>query len=147
MLPSAAPFALNAHVTQLFGDTHQRYTALGLLGHNGVDFALPLHTPLYAVVDGEVVEVGNDPYGFGFYVKMRTTDGEDWLQAHMEHYHLPEPGEWLAAGAPIGFSGSSGMSTGPHVHIGYRPQWWVRSGGYAGYADPYPYLLPLFATA
>lgn len=136
------PFDGEQPLTQSFGVVHQRYTHLGLRGHNGVDFGLPLHTRLLAPADGEAVEVGYDPGGFGYYVKLRTPSGEDWLLAHLEHYHLPEPGEWLAEGAHLGFSGSSGMSTGPHLHFGYRPQWWVRGWPYDGYVDPLSAVEP-----
>lgn len=130
------PFEGSYPLTQAFGVVHPRYTALGLAGHNGVDYGLPLGTPLLAPGSGEVWEVEYDPAGFGYYVKLRTPEGEDWLLAHMGLHHLPRPGEWVAEGGVVGFSGNSGMSTGPHVHLGYRPQWWVRGWPYNGYVDP-----------
>ena len=136
------PFEGERAISQYFATRHPRYTALGLLGHNGIDFELPLATEVLAPADGEAVEVAYDPSGYGYYVKLRTPEGEDWLLAHLLFWHLPMPGEWLAEGARVGFSGNSGMSTGPHLHLGYRPDWRNRGGGYSGYVDPLPFLDP-----
>lgn len=134
------PFDGEYAVSQGFGARHPRYTALGLLGHNGVDFALPLGTEVLAPDDGEVIEVEYAPAGFGYYVKLRTPAGADWLLAHLDFLELPRPGRWIAAGAVVGLSGSTGMSTGPHLHLGYRPEWWVRGWPYDGYVDPLPFI-------
>jgi murein DD-endopeptidase MepM/ murein hydrolase activator NlpD len=69
-------------------------------------------------------------------VKLRTEAGEDYLLAHLLPYDLPRPGTWLAVGARVGWSGSSGNSTGPHLHAGYRPVHYVRGWPYNGYTDP-----------
>lgn len=147
MTAQHVPFTEQEVVTQVFGATHPRYTALRLAGHNGVDFALPLGTEVLSVEDAECWEVEYDPAGFGYYVKTRTEAGAEWLYAHLQMWELPRPGTWLPAGAHIGWSGSTGMSTGPHLHLGWRPRWWERGGGYVGYADPLPQLQTLFATS
>lgn len=136
------PFDGEYAVTQDFGTLHPRYTALGLAGHNGVDFGLPDGTPVLAPADGECIEVGYDPEGYGYYVKLRTPNGEDWLMAHQHMWQLPRPGQWCPEGSPVGFSDNTGMSTGPHLHVGYRPAWWVRGWPYNGYVDPLPVLVP-----
>lgn len=128
-------------ISQLFGSRPEYYGQFGLAGHEGVDVAMPVGTRLRALVDGEVVEVGLNTSAYGFYVKLRTPAGEDWLWAHMEPYELPRPGTWLPAGAPLGLSGSSGRIQGVHLHIAYRPMHWVRGWPYNGFADPLP-LLP-----
>jgi murein DD-endopeptidase MepM/ murein hydrolase activator NlpD len=130
-------------ISQPFGRPDPRYSALGLLGHNGVDYAVPDDTRIVCVEDGEVWESAYDPDGYGFYVKVRTPGGSDWLYAHLHPWDLPHPGTWLPAGAPVGWSNNTGMSTGPHLHLGYRPQWWVRGWPYDGYADPLPRLAQL----
>jgi len=130
------PFEAAYVISQPFGAVHPRYTALGLAGHNGVDFAIPDGTPVLAPDDGECVESDYDPTGFGYYVKLRTPGGADWLLAHLHHWHMPRPGEWLALGALLGYSDNTGMSTGPHLHLGYRPEWWRRGWPYNGYVDP-----------
>lgn len=136
----SSPFAEAQPITQAFGERHQRYYSLGLAGHNGVDYGCPLNTDVLAVEAGEVWESAFDPNGYGYYVKLRTEGGSDWLYAHLQHYHMPAPGEWIGEGARVGISGTSGMSTGPHLHLGYRPYWWVRGGPFDGYADPQPLL-------
>lgn len=130
------PFAQRQDISQRFGAKHPRYTAFGLAGHNGLDFAVPVGTEVLAVESGEVWESAFDPDGFGYYVKVRTPEGADWLYAHLTHWQMPRPGRWVGVGDVVGISGNSGMSTGPHLHLGYRPEWWVRGFPFDGYADP-----------
>lgn len=130
------PFRDAQPITQLFGVAHPRYTALGIAGHNGIDFGVPVGTEVIAVESGEVWEVEYRPEGFGYYVKVRTEAGADWLYAHNSLWHLPRPGEWVGEGAVIALTGTSGLSTGPHLHLGYRPLWWVRGWPFEGYVDP-----------
>lgn len=130
------PFDGHFRVTQHFGMPHLRYTALGLQGHNGTDFAVPIDTPIVAPADGEVVESSYDEPGFGFYVKIRTPLGEDWLVAHLQPWELPRPGTWVAEGHRLGYADNTGMSTGVHLHLGYRPLFWERGWPYNGYTDP-----------
>jgi murein DD-endopeptidase len=130
------PFRRVHPITQPFGVPHRRYSDLGLAGHNGIDFGVPVGTEVLACESGEVIESAFAPGGFGYYVKIRTEEGADWLYAHLTHWHMPQPGEWVGEGAVIGLSGSSGMSTGPHLHLGWRPQWWRRGPPFDGYANP-----------
>lgn len=130
------PFDGDYPITQAFGVPHPRYTALGLAGHNGVDFGVPDGTPVLAPSSGEAIEVSYDPAGFGYYVKLRTPDGEDWLLAHLHPWMLPRPGTWCPEGSLVGYSNNSGLSTGPHLHLGYRAEWWRRGWPYNGYVEP-----------
>lgn len=134
------PFHETQIISQRFGEPHPRYTQLGLAGHNGMDFAVPAGTEVLAIDSGECLESGFMPNGFGYYVKIRTPGGADWLYAHLTHWKMPRPGEWVGKGAVVGISGNTGMSTGPHLHLGYRPKWWVRGWPYDGYANPEPHL-------
>jgi len=129
-------------ISQGFGVNAGYYSRFGLAGHEGIDIAMPAGTELFAPASGEVVEVGLNVGSYGYYVKLRTEAGEDYLLAHMLPYDLPRPGTWLATGARLGWSGSSGNSTGPHLHAGYRPVHWTRGWPYNGWADPYPQLVP-----
>ena len=128
-------------ITQLFGENAAAYARFGLLGHNGVDVAMPVGTPLLAPADGIVVETALDAAGYGWYVKLRTAGGADWLLGHMASAPDLEIGQAVSAGDQLGISGNSGNSTGPHCHVGYRPDDAYRGGGYGGYVDPLPYLI------
>lgn len=128
-------------ITQLFGENPAAYARFGLSGHNGVDLAVPVGTPLRALVDAMLVEAAFDAGGYGNYVKLRTASGADWLYGHLDQPTELEIGQAVSAGDVVGVSGNSGNSTGPHCHVGYRPDDAYRGGGYGGYVDPLPYLL------
>lgn len=125
-------------VTQLFGVNPQDYTLFHLAGHNGLDVGLPLWTRVYAPVDGVIAEVDYDAGGYGNYIKITTPDQQDWLLAHLSTTYDTQPGDEVVAGTPIGESGNTGNSTGPHLHIGWRI--WnlplYRGWPFNGYVDP-----------
>ena len=127
-------------ITQGFGANPTFYRDFDLAGHEGVDIGCPVGTRVRSVGDLTVVEVGLNTGAYGYYVKARSGSGEDFLWAHLLPYDLPRPGSVRLAGEQVGWSGSSGRSTGPHLHIGYRPHWWVRGGPYDGYTDPLPHF-------
>lgn len=128
-------------ITQLFGEHPAAYARFGLAGHNGVDLAMPVGTPLLSPADAVLVEAAYDATGYGWYVKLRTPAGADWLLGHMDGPTGLAVGQAVAAGDELGQSGNSGNSTGPHCHVGYRPDDAYRGGGYGGYVDPLPYLI------
>ncbi|GLR07328.1 murein DD-endopeptidase MepM [Mixta theicola] len=82
--------------------------------HKGVDFAVPIGTPVLAVGDGEVVQAKRSA-GAGNYVAIR--HGRQYMTRymHMEKL-LVKPGDKVKRGDRIGLSGSTGRSTGPHLH-------------------------------
>ena len=84
--------------------------------HNGVDMAAPLGTPIYAAKAGKVTAVG---YGsdMGNYVSINHGDGFASIYMHMTHY-IVSAGTYVNAGQVIGYVGSTGLSTGPHLHFG-----------------------------
>ena len=84
--------------------------------HNGVDMAAPLGTPIYAAKAGKVTAVG---YGsdMGNYVSINHGDGFASIYMHMTHY-IVSTGTYVNAGQVIGYVGSTGLSTGPHLHFG-----------------------------
>lgn len=88
--------------------------------HAGIDIAIPVGTPLYAVADGVVVKaVGDQTHSrqsWGNYVKIRHEGDNYSLYAHM-HQVLVKEGEQVKQGQLIGYSGNSGNSTGPHLHF------------------------------
>ena len=85
------------------------------------DIAAPLGAPLYALADGIVLSVVDDGRcGTGFV--LQTLDGLEWVYCHLS-YRDPGLGEGLlvSAGQWVGLVGSTGHSTGPHLHLGLRP--------------------------
>ena len=86
--------------------------------HSGVDRAAPAGTPIHAAAAGTAT-VAWDPNGYGLYVIVLHGGGISTLYGHMESTPLVS-GDSVAAGAEIGRVGSTGLSTGPHVHFEVR---------------------------
>lgn len=83
--------------------------------HKGVDFAIPLGTPVLAVGDGEVI-VAKRSGGAGNYVAVR--HGRQYMTRYMHMKKLlVKPGDKVKRGERIGLSGNTGRSTGPHLHF------------------------------
>jgi murein DD-endopeptidase MepM/ murein hydrolase activator NlpD len=84
--------------------------------HTGVDWAAPAGTPILAAGDGTVERVGREG-GYGNYVRLRHANGFATAYGHMLRYAPGmEAGARVKQGQIIGFVGSTGMSTGPHLH-------------------------------
>jgi murein DD-endopeptidase MepM/ murein hydrolase activator NlpD len=110
------------------------------LPHYGVDFGVPIGTPVYANRDGMVSEAGWDTTGFGNVVKQQIGNVE-LIYGHNSAL-VVHAGEMVQAGQLIAYSGESGHATGPHCHFQ------VNIGGdYNAYAvDPWPYLTGAVGT-
>ena len=85
--------------------------------HNGVDMAAPQGTPIYAAKSGKVTKTAFQAGGAGYYVTINHGDGFTSVYMHMTHY-IVSPGTYVNAGQVIGYVGSTGGSTGPHLHFG-----------------------------
>lgn len=102
--------------------------------HTGVDIPAPTGTPIRAPVTGTITTVGWDPQGFGNYTVLTTSAGLQLWFGHQSQINVRQ-GDSVQAGAIIGQVGSTGNSTGPHLHFGvWDPQW-------NSFVDPEPYLL------
>ncbi|MFA7000212.1 MAG: M23 family metallopeptidase [Candidatus Paceibacterota bacterium] len=88
---------------------------------NAYDFAAPKGTPIYAIQDGTVLIADGAGYngGYGKYVVVNFNDGGQAIFGHMNKV-TAFVGETVQKGDVIGYVGSTGRSTGNHVHIGYR---------------------------
>jgi murein DD-endopeptidase MepM/ murein hydrolase activator NlpD len=87
--------------------------------HTGVDFAVPVGTPVLAVADGKIENASwGKAYGKQIVQKV---DGGWVIYAHLNALRV-KPGAKVKKGQIIGESGNSGNSTGPHLHFEYRDQ-------------------------
>jgi murein DD-endopeptidase MepM/ murein hydrolase activator NlpD len=84
--------------------------------HTGVDWAAPYGTPIFASGNGAVDKVGWEG-GYGKYVRVKHNNGYETAYGHMSAFARGiEPGKRIRQGQVIGFVGSTGLSTGAHVH-------------------------------
>lgn len=98
--------------------------------HTGVDLPLPTGTPVYAAFDGRV-RVSMYNRGYGNVVVVRHASGLETTYAHLKERNV-QAGDYVSAGDVIGLGGSTGRSTGPHLHFETRyegfafdPQWLI----------------------
>lgn len=88
--------------------------------HRGIDVAGPTGTPIVAAASGEVVSAGWNSGGFGNLVDIRHADGSVTRYAHNSKV-LVRKGQWVEQGERISLMGSTGYSTGPHLHFEVHP--------------------------
>ncbi|MGN1304584.1 MAG: peptidoglycan DD-metalloendopeptidase family protein [Oscillospiraceae bacterium] len=100
-------------------------------GHKGIDIAAPYGTPIYAAAAGTVTRAANKYDGYGNSVIIANDDGNVTMYAHMSSIAISY-GEYVVKGQLIGYVGSTGYSTGNHLHFE------IRSNGY--YLDPTDYV-------
>ena len=84
--------------------------------HGGVDLAGPEGTPIYATRSGYVYRSGYTEYN-GYYVGVDHGDGFASAYLHLMTYAIVSVGEYVSQGQVIGYMGSTGISTGPHLHF------------------------------
>lgn len=144
--PAQLAWPLNGVITQGFGETGVAVEPALTIGgvtyphfHTGLDISSALGTPVRAAADGVVALAGAQTdelghlVGYGNYVVIAHGGNMITLYGHLEQL-LVRPGEAVHTGDPIGLEGSTGNSTGPHVHFE------VRIGGVV--TDPTTYLAP-----
>jgi len=87
--------------------------------HEGVDIAAPQGTGVYVSAEGSVLRTGYDPAGYGRFVEIRHPNGMSTLYGHLSRLDVAS-GDKVEAGVRIGLVGSTGRSTGPHLHFEVR---------------------------
>lgn len=115
-----------ARLTARFGQT-----GLWASAHTGLDFAAPEGTPLRAIGAGVVESAGYDG-AYGNKLVLRLADGTRLWYCHLSAFSVA-PGDRVAAGDEVGALGSTGNSTGPHLHLEVQPPG-------TGPVDPEPWL-------
>ena len=101
--------------------------------HTGIDLVEPFGSPVYAADDGVVALVGSSSSGYGRYVVIAHSGGLDTLYGHLSTT-LVKVGQLVNQGQTVGLEGSTGNSTGPHLHFELR----IKQQP----IDPTPYLPP-----
>jgi hypothetical protein len=84
--------------------------------HAALDFSAPAGTPIKAIADGTVIGDAWDSLS-GYYIALRHTDGWRSTYRHLRTDAPPTVGQAVAQGQAIGYVGSTGYSTGPHLHF------------------------------
>jgi murein DD-endopeptidase MepM/ murein hydrolase activator NlpD len=117
---SAKKFLVRKPVTEAVmrsGFGSRKHPILGYTKmHTGVDWAAPLGTPIYAAGNGEI-EKAQWESGYGKYIRIKHAYGYETAYGHMTAFARGiEPGVKVHQGQLIGYVGSTGQSTGPHVH-------------------------------
>jgi len=114
--PPSSPIRLAAPVpaapTDGFGPRANRF-------HAGIDFPCPSGTPVAAAGAGRVTFAGWDAGGFGNLIVVAHSSGVRTLYAHLSSIAVRR-GQAVSTGAPLGRVGSTGASTGPHLHFEVR---------------------------
>ncbi len=140
-----------ASFSRLFATSPWDYRP-ALPAHEGLDFLAATGEPVYASADGVITEVDKDPahitpdqkskYPYGFFVRIQHAyEGQTYetLYAHLSEV-LVNQGQPVAVGQLIGKVGTTGRSTGPHLHLNLKKTG-AQTGIYRpGYVDPFLFL-------
>ena len=105
-----------AIITQVFGHPEYQLWCGCWKPHTGIDLAAPYGTPIMAADTGQVIWVGWDWSGLGWAVKINHGNFIATIYGHMDHF-IVKVGQNVSKGQIIGYEGSTGASTGPHVHF------------------------------
>ncbi len=88
--------------------------------HRGVDYAAPTGTPIRAAGDGEIIRRWYDKRGFGKVIFIQHANNIQTVYGHMSRFGPYKIGQRVRQGTIIGYVGSTGLSTGPHLHYEFR---------------------------
>lgn len=116
-LPVRLPIIDKRRVSSPYGTRVDPFTGKSKF-HSGIDYACELATTVHASADGEVLYVGNRG-GYGQCIELRHRYGFTTIYAHLSGYYVKK-GMLITAGKVIGFVGSTGRSTGYHLHYEVR---------------------------
>ena len=101
------------------GTITARYRQRGYESHTGLDIAASTGTPIYAAAGGTVTAAGQSGSGYGTYVKISHGNGVETLYAHCSSINVSK-GDTVSQGQKIAGMGSTGRSTGTHLHLEIR---------------------------
>ena len=116
-IPSEKPVR-TAEFTSGYGTRTDPFRG-GAARHQGIDLAAPVGTPIYATAEGTVDDAGYNRGGYGNLIKLNHGRGIETRYGHLSRI-LVSPGQRVARGQLIGHMGSTGRSTGSHLHYEVR---------------------------
>ena len=122
-------------LSQRFGQNPALYASFELAGHEGLDFACPVGTPVRACHDGRAEPRWGPVYGDQVWLY---GEGMMTLYAHLSRACVQQ-GQSVSTKDVIGLSGDTGRSTGPHLHLGFKMNG-VRNVAYRNWIDPEPWF-------
>ncbi len=121
----------------------------GQRGHTGEDYSMPIGTPLTMIAKGTVIDVENNIAkggGYGKFVVIQLDSGEYVKLAHLDSVTVKKGDKVGAGSGPggtakvVGFSGDTGLSTGPHLHLDYAKSYDPNSSMVSGTLDPMSFI-------
>jgi murein DD-endopeptidase MepM/ murein hydrolase activator NlpD len=117
LVTSGGPDLGNYYIKPFIGGRRTQ----GLHGYNAVDYGLSIGSPLYAAAGGTVLISKNSGWngGYGNYVVIQHPNKTQTVYGHM-NYTVVSTGQIVGQGQLIGYSGNTGKSTGPHLHLEVR---------------------------
>lgn len=121
-VPMTKVINLKGYVMPIRGNyvtSHYGYRPAFGRNHKGVDLRCPMGDTVRAAFSGRVRLTKFERNGFGFYVIVRHENGLETVYGHLSRF-LVSPNQTVKAGQPIALSGSTGRSTGPHLHFETR---------------------------
>ncbi len=121
--------------SQWFGENEPSYRKFGVKGHTGIDIAADCGVPAFAPATGTITATGDDPKGYGHFIRLADYAGESILLGHFDQI-LVKQGQTIALGDQIATVGSTGNSSGCHVHFEVHPRNENPRNGFGGAVDP-----------
>lgn len=106
-------------ISSYFGPRPSIFGTFGVERHTGIDIPAPMGTPVYSATDGVVLKSGWDNTGFGNMVMIQYTNNITIIYGHNSSL-VATPGQRVSKGQVISLVGSTGYSTGPHLHFEVR---------------------------
>jgi murein DD-endopeptidase MepM/ murein hydrolase activator NlpD len=139
----ALPLEGSCHVAQTWGENSEFYSAysyqtVGLKGHNGIDFWAKAGTAVLAVDKGRVIGMGNEPDGWGRYLKVEHSWGESFY-AHVGTIHV-DTGQVVERQTKLATVSIAEAGIDSYVHFGILINPYNRFDGWGGFVDPMPFL-------
>lgn len=146
--PGALSWPIEGVLTQGYGYTSFSKKMYSSGFHNGVDISAKYGTPIKSARDGKILAIGNcGKYAYGRWIMVEHDNKLTTLYGHMSAYGEFKAGDEVKRGDIIGYEGSTGYSTGAHVHFGVYTsesvqiqKVWYGTVPIGGHLDPTKYL-------